>query len=235
MEAKTADLTLAYGSSMLKHHLKGKRAQAVGNPLFDAASRKKAAAKPAHPPKNILIGTLGICLGDINCQYSCSEQYIIDVLHALQASSSRDLNITIKIHPAENLSFYRWLLNKQGFDRVKIIAGGDIQAIMSDYDLVIMPHSVSLFEAALMGLPVVFYLPTKQIMSEPYDGFKHLPTAFTKAELIQVLSQALADKHYAYSFTSSEVLEPFTGPVDGQAGQRIATIINELVGVGSET
>ena len=94
-------------------------------------------------------------------------------------------------------------------------------------DLLIINYSTGIFETDLMGIPVIFYHPNNQMLFEPFNGFKQLPTAFNKRELKSVLKKVFCDKKYAYSFTDLQVLKPFVGTVDGKAGKRIFSIITK--------
>jgi hypothetical protein len=200
--------------------------------LYETALGKRKLARPAYPPRKILIGTYGHCAGDINCRYACSESYIRDVLIALkeyQMRHSVDLQLCVKVHPGESLEFYEWQLKELGVENVNLVKKGDIQEIIMRHDLAIFPHSVAMFETALIGVPVFFYLPTNQLLGSPYNRYPALPSAFNRDELADALIKIFANKDYAYSFTDLKTLEPFTGQVDGQTGGRILAEIAKIV------
>lgn len=222
-EGKTVDRVLVYGGHTRETYLKERSSSVVvtGTPLYDAAFARRSKTRPAFPPKKILVGTYDFSLGDINCEYACSEKYLNEVIGALKEAAP-GASITLKLHPGESRGFYEWYLKDKGYDGIGIISGGDMQEIMSHYDLLIIGHSVALFEAALMGLPVIFYNASRQIMFEPFTGrYALLPSANNEKELVEVLKKIFSDKKYAYSFTELKALEPFTGPVDGGSSRRI--------------
>jgi len=228
-EAKLATTTLCYGESYLKNYFKNKKdVRVTGNPLFDKAYEKRKYIKPTFPPRRIMIGSSTFSPVDINYHYYDSEKYLIDifdVLNKFKNEKNIKFEIELKLHPADSPEFYQWFLKENGYSEIKIISHGDFQKLVSRFDLLIINYSTGIFETALMGIPVIFYHPNNQILFEPFNGFKQLPTAFNKYELEDILRRIFHDRDYAYSFTDLEVLKPFAGTMDGKAGERILDII----------
>ncbi|KJR40695.1 CDP-glycerol glycerophosphotransferase domain protein [Candidatus Magnetoovum chiemensis] len=233
-EAKTADIIFCYGDEAKKSYYKNKENVFVtGNPLFDAAFEKRKIVTPSFPIKRILIGTYVFSGGvDINSHYSDHETYmehVLFVLKELQNKLRTTYQLTIKIHPSDSLEYYRWFIGKLDYTDLDIIKKGKFQHIAKDYDLAIMSYSTALFETALMGIPVVFYHPSKQILFAPFNGYDKLPSAFSIEELEAVLTQVMTNREYAYLFTQVDNLKPFTGQMDGKAGERIISKLNSLI------
>ena len=230
-EAKLATTTLCYGESYLKNYFKNKKdVRVTGNPLFDKAYEKRKFVNPKFPPRRIMIGSFTFSPPDINCHYYDNEKYLIDIFDVLNKFKNKKnikFEIELKLHPADSPEFYQWFLNENGYSEIKIISHGNFQKLVSGFDLLIINYSTGIFETALMGIPVIFYHPNNQMLFEPFNGFKQLPTAFNKRELKSVLKKVFCDKKYAYSFTDLQVLKPFVGTVDGKAGKRIFSIITK--------
>ena len=228
-EAKLATTTLCYGESYLKNYFKNKKdVRVTGNPLFDKAYEKRKFANPKFPPRRIMIGSFTFSPADINCHYYDNEKCLLDILDVLKRfknDQNLKYEIVLKLHPADCLEFYQWFLKENGYSEIKIISHGNFQKSISRFDLLIINYSTAIFETALMGIPVIFYHPNNQMLFEPFNGFKPLPTAFNKYELEDILKKVFHDRDYAYSFTNLEVLRPFTGTMDGKSGDRILGII----------
>ena len=230
MESKTANLTLCCSESIRDNYLNDKsNCIAVGSQSFDAAYKKRKQVSINLPPKNILVCSFTFSPVDINCHYSDNERFLLEILTVLKkisAESKFEFKVSLKLHPADNKAFNTWFLEYKNFKDIEIIANGDFQRIVSKFDLVIITYSTGLFEVALMGIPVIFYHPVNQILSEPFNGFESLLTAHTMEELENILKKAFQDQNYAYLFNDLEKLKPFTGPVDGETDKRIFNIIS---------
>jgi hypothetical protein len=228
-EAKTATKILCYGDSYLKNYFKEREdVVVIGNPLFEQAYKKRCSIKPKFPPQRIIVGSFSFSPIDINCHYSDNEKFLMDVFDVLKQFKNEQkfkFETLLKIHPADYPEFYQWFLKENGYSEVKIISHGNFQKLVAGFDLLIINNSTGLFETALMGIPVIFYHPVNQILFEPFDGFESLPTAFNRDELANVLKRCFQDEGYAHSFNDIQVLKPFTGSVDGKAGERIISCL----------
>lgn len=233
MEAKTADTVLAYGESQKNNYFKSYQGHlvVVGNPLYEEAYGRRGVKKIDHPPKKILVGTSDMATGDINCQYSLAETFLKNVYQALNSIKPEyDFEVSLKLHSGESLDFYRWLVKKEGMDVKEILSTGNMQEILMDYDLLIINFSVAVLEASLMGIPVLYYHPSKQVLYDPFGGYKGLLSAFSVKELKETLKRIFADKEFAYTFTDTINLAPFSGPLDGRVKDRIKGVLNNMAG-----
>ena len=130
--------------------------------------------------------------------------------------------IDVRPHPSDSIPYYRWLLDTNEFENVALRAGNGFQETATQYDLVIGSYSTTVLEAALMGIPVLFYHPSKQRLYEPFDGScEALPSAFQKYELAETIDLIMKDRSYAYGFTAMDVLKPYVGDGKGRADSRI--------------
>lgn len=233
IEAKTADHVFVYGENQKKDYLKDHPEKAIvaGNPLYEKAFAKRSRKTVNHPPKKILIGTSDPVPGDINCQYSSTEVFLKNVMGALGALKGKyGFEVSLKLHPGESRGFYERFVKEEGFDVADIINSGDMQEILMGYDLLIINHSVAVFEASLIGIPVLYHHPARQVMQEPFGGGTSLVSAFNTTELRAALEKIFSDKAAAFGFTSEKELTYFTGPLDGTAGSGIKKYLNGLFG-----
>lgn len=233
MEAKTADHVLVYGESQKKNYLKDYPEKAVvsGNPLYEMAFSRRSSKITYYPPRKILVGTSDPVPGDINCHYSSTERFLHDVMDIVDSLKVEyNYEVFLKLHPGESSAFYEWLVKKEGFKIDGIINSGDMQEIMMDFDLLIINHSVAVIEASLIGIPVLYYHPAKQVMFEPFNGQGGLISAFDKAELGKAFGRIFKDREYAFQFTKKEVLEPFCASFDANTNKFAGLIFNELLG-----
>ena len=200
----------------------------INNPLFTQAYNKKKLIKPNYPIKKILIGTFTYTGSDINVHYSDHEKYIEDIVSTLieiQKNQKFEFEISIKTHPSDPKGYYTWFINKLGFKKLNIIETGNFQKIVADFDFVIMSYSTAIFESALMGIPVLFYHPSKQMLHEPFNGKSPLPSAFSKKELFVALNKITSDIEFAYRFLKPENLFPYAGEINKQKKYNVLSVL----------
>ena len=188
-----ADKVLCYGESNLIGYFRDRNnTVVVGNPLFEKAFRRRTLVTPRFPIKKVLIGSLAFSPNDINCHYSDSEIYLLDVITILRKvmkEHSFDLEIYLKPHPSGSMDYFSWFLSRNNFNEVVLIRKGDFQTVVSEMDLVINTYSTSLLEAAIMGIPVIFYNLNNQRINSPFDFNGLLPSALTRDDFYKVLNR----------------------------------------------
>lgn len=231
LENKTVNKVICFGDSYISNYFKDKKnIKIMGSFIFDTACKKRNLIKPQYPIRKILLSTFTFSPADINCRYSDSEKYLNDILAVIKKYANKNnyrMQIAIRPHPSDSPDFYRWYLERLGFSEIEIKATGSFQEVVSGYDLFFASYSTTLFETAVMGIPVIFYHPCNQILYPPFDGTsKELPAAFTSKDLEGVFNKIMDDKDYAYKFTDVEVLRPYVGEIDGNSTSRI---INEVI------
>lgn len=232
MEAKTVDTVMVYGESQKDNYFKNYQDRTIvaGNPLYESAYKRRGVKKIEHPPKRILVGTSDISPGDINCQYSSTETFLKNVNQALNSLKPEYIfEVSLKLHPGESREFYEWLVDRDEIKIKEILNSGNMQEILMNYDLLIINHSMAVIEASLIGIPVLYYHPAKQVLYDPFGGYKDLPSAFSAEELSQTLKRIFENKEFAHTFTDTLKLAPLTGPLDGHAKDRIMETVNNFV------
>lgn len=231
VENKSVNKVLCFGDSYINNYFKDKKnVKITGSPKFDAAFAKRALIKPKYPIRKILLSTFTFSPADINCRYSDSEKYLNDVLATIKKYGTKNnhkLHIAIRPHPSDFLEFYRWYLEKSGFPGIELKPAGDFQEIVSNYDLFIASYSTTIFEAAAMEIPVMFYHPCNQVLYPPFDGScSELPAAFSLEDFERIFAMVMENGNYAYKFTDTKALKPYVGEMDGNS---TSIIINEVV------
>ena len=234
VEYKTADKVLCFGTSHTKTCFKNKKnTKITGSPKFDAAYKKRSATKPQYPIKKILVSTFVFPPNDINGHYSDTEKYIHDVLTVIKKYNEQyndKIRIALRPHPSELPDFYHWYLKKLGFVGIDLELGKNFQNIVPHYDLFFASYSSTLFETAAMGIPVIFYHPSNQILYYPFDGScKELPQASSLKNLKKIFDLVMKNKDYAYKFTNIDILKSYVGKLDNKSTLRIIDEVNKTI------
>lgn len=150
----------------------------------------------------------------------------IEVIHYLQDKFS-EAEIIIRPHPSEDKSTYKNEFKR--YDRVHVENEGDVRTWIAGASLTIHHTSTTGIESALLGVPVVSYLP---IQNEDYDSV--LPQivskkAFDRKELVEYVSSSL-DTNEPYKMNAEQTahLKQYFYNVDISAAEMICDVIDSL-------
>ncbi|MEI8012915.1 MAG: hypothetical protein WCI27_10645, partial [Candidatus Omnitrophota bacterium] len=75
-------------------------------------------------------------------------------------------------------------------------------------------------EAALLGVPSVYYKKDTYLLDPPFDGRSELTTAWTLDELEAYFEKFFAGVPVGREFMDRAVLEKYVGPLDGNNARR---------------
>ena len=236
IEYKIVDKVLCFGDSYKDNYFRDREnVKSTGALIFDSACKSRNLVKPRYPIKSILISTFTFGVDDINCHYNDSEKYLRDTVKVIKKyckESNYKIDIALRTHPSDCPDFYSWYLKKLGISDIDIKSNGAFQKIVSNYDLYIASYSTTLFEAAVIGIPVIFYHPCNQILYPPFDGScSELIIASSPCDLEKKFIRVMNDRDYAYKFNDKEVLKPYVGEFDGKSTSRI---INEVIKMAAD-
>jgi hypothetical protein len=202
------------------------RIKLVGFPALDACYRHKD--KYAQLKASRSIPTLMILGQPINTHVTIlgtddeSGVYMQTILQALEGL--KGFRLIIRPHPSEKSDYYKPFLAKLAVDST-ILSGGPLAPILEQVDLVIGGGSTAMVEAFALGIPVMCVQFARLASNKPYDGQSGLEVITEPAILRQRVEQFLTGE---WQDTSAEILQAYTGPLDGQATQRTLDTLAEI-------
>lgn len=122
----------------------------------------------------------------------------VDVLApGLARLAAAGVELTLRLHPAEDEDYYRRLLSRHGLD-LPISSSGPFSAVAAHADILISSASSVAFEAAALGLPVLMWLGPaprwvrEQHLVEPW--VQGVPGTFERAADFGSLADDLLEK-----------------------------------------
>jgi hypothetical protein len=139
---------------------------------------------PADTTETLLIGTQPF---EDNRRRAFIRDVIPDVLH------QTEWNITIKIHPAEKLSFYHQTLSKLGIDlkqtdRIQV-TDSDLYSWIGRSQLLLTINSNVGIESVILGTPAASYNPWSPDIRDPlYAKYGPVPMLREPSELVSLLT-----------------------------------------------
>ncbi|MDP1808989.1 MAG: hypothetical protein Q8L35_05565 [Actinomycetota bacterium] len=232
-EGRRADSVLVYSQSIKAWQFKDSdRAMVVGNPKFEAylGLPKKQYRKDAN--QTVIVSSAQYTPFDFNSPVSFGESNIADILKILQTYPG--FKIKIKLHPADDPAYYRFLVHDfLGYKNVEIIGDKPFIEAIQEADLYISNWSTSNLEAAIINIPVIYYKSDVLDFHPPFDGNSEMATAHNLDELKQLIDLFLAGDKKLWRFNEVDVLEKYTGLLDGRSSERIKEKIDALLAGGS--
>lgn len=230
-EAKRCDFNITYSSSIKKDYYKNARnAVVIGNPYFDQYARFKM--KKILPKKTykVFICPVTYSPNAINCSKHLEDEYLFDILKTLAFynMNKKTLAIYIKPHPASSIEYLKYFLKYYKFHDIQIVNGrfGDV---IKKADLYISNWSTSNFEAAALGIPVIYYKKDKMIFHKPFDGDSEMPAARNQSELKKLIDLFLEKPCNLSLFCNREILEKYMGPLDGYNVERVYSFLEKVL------
>jgi len=214
------DLFAGFGSAL-------QRIKTVGFPKLDAYYDRKneyARRKAQRTSCNILIlgqtksGHVTIIGTDDE-----AEVHLQNVLEALQGLPG--IRLSVRPHPSERGDYYGRFLAGLGIPDIPVWAGGPIEPVLQEVDLVIGEASTVMVEAFAMGIPSLCVQFRRAGYSEPYDGNSGIEVIPDSITLRQRVSQFLHGEWHDPGWT---VLPSYVGEMDGRATQRTLDALSEI-------
>jgi hypothetical protein len=111
------------------------------------------------PPVSIarvLVTTTNRPLGSAIGAYGLPEQFVEDLIPGLRELVDAGVRVEMRLHPAESRSRYQALLARHGLE-LPFSGDGPLAEVLASCDLVVSAVSSAVFEAAVLGLPVLLW------------------------------------------------------------------------------
>ncbi len=141
----------------------------------------------------------------------------------LDAAVGQPLTVVTKVHPAEGTWLYHGLAAQRGLEFP--VAAGSPNPFLCAADIVLTQNSGLAVVAAQLGIPVVLLEPVQLENIQVYDD--RWPRANDAASLRAHLESVLRG---AFDRERMRTLgAEYGGPADGQAGERVARLLEGLV------
>ncbi len=167
-------------------------------------------------------------------RFAYQELYLGELFSTIRHLSEMGIEVHYRPHPGENRAYHEYLFDFFGVDRSSIhfSDGGLFSEVVRDMDMMVTNVSTAFFESQAAGIPTVFLDPcyTPEAVQPPLNGNngEEVLRMTTGRELLDMIRRNQHDPKELNSFldTFLERYAPrYVGPLDGQAGKRIAEYI----------
>lgn len=150
-----------------------------------------------------------------------------------EACATLDARMAIKPHPREDPALYRPLVENSPEHVILIPHGAyELSALIAAADVLVTRFSTTVFEAALLGRPVMTVNLGGGADQYPFAAEGAAVGVYTEEDLLPTLRRLLTDPaaRTALDRTRQQFLDRHVGPRDGRATERIAALIAERAG-----
>lgn len=207
------------------------KVKAIGDPRMDFYQNIDKKSLNFDCP-TITIGTSGFSPVDLNSFLAVEYEFLFDVLKTLLNLKDQDykFNLQIKVRPNGYLEDYKSFVSEYfpALD-VTFFHQQSFKKVIQATDLYITIYSQTLFEAAAMGIPSIYYKNDRQLFFEPFSKTAGLTIAENVEELQSEVETFYLDKKDSDLFLSQEQLVRAIGPLDGMNLKRNLEFIEEQV------
>lgn len=231
-DAKDSNWVNCYGTSIQEDYYQhAPNALPLGDPRMDAYVNKKKKTINREKPI-IVIGASGYNPLDLNSFLAVEFDFIHAILQALKELrlSGKEFSLIIKVRPNGYFHSYKELVD-EFFSELETTIEQHVAftSIIEKADLYISFYSQTLFEASLLGIPVIYYKNDKQQLFRPFDGYSEVVTAKSTKELQEKILHFFVGGDEYNSFLETSTMEQYIGPLDGQNTQRNIDFINSIL------
>jgi hypothetical protein len=163
-------------------------------------------------------------------QYSQDPSFVEEVCAAILQAP--DVFLLLRPHPSGGDDVHRSVAERFGPERVSLQRTARIDDLLVAGDVVVVQHSTVAFEADLLGRRVILADFSGEPEPQYTQGVRAL-RAHAPDEVARGVAQAFAEGPLEPG--GAEAIRYFVGPTDGQAGERVALLVEDLLAeAGSE-
>ena len=231
-DAKDSDYVNSYSDSIKKNYFKNKsNALPLGDPRMDRYANLIPKSINRKSP-TVIIGSAGYDSVDLNSYLAYEFDFLYDILFCIQKALKQgfDAKVILKVRGNGYLELYSDFIREYfGHLNISIVQNESFFDLIKKADLYISIFSQTIFEAACLGIPTIYYKKDSQFIHEPFDGNSELVTAFDVDSLYEKVYLYYNGSDIYDTFMKTEVLEKFIGPLDGMNTQKNIDLINKLV------
>lgn len=223
----------SYGESIKKHYFKDSdNVVCCGDPRMDNYLNGITPRPINYDVPTVVIGAGGFSNIDLNSYVAAEFDFLNDIMQALRIliQQGKKMNIVLKVRSNGYIDQYQAFIKEFFSDMsVEIFDTIPFSQLITRADFYMSIYSGTLFEASLLGIPVLYYKKDTSLLNPPYDGKSELVTAFNTVELVGKIELFYAQDPIYDAFKQKEVMEKYIGPLDGKNLQRNVDFINALV------
>jgi len=218
-ESKYATVINAYSPSIQQHYFRGMtNTVALGDPRMDRYPPTPRRVWPSDRPVVVTIGASGHNNIDLNSYVAVEFDFIHQTLQALARCRDEGMALTVVVKVRAN--GYRAQYEQFAAEYFpglvdQFVDQTPMRDVLARSDFFISIYSQTLFEAACLGIPCVYYRADNEVQAPPFDGRSELVVADSVEDLVSAIRDASVGGRRFDGFLTRAVMERYIGPLDG--------------------
>jgi hypothetical protein len=180
----------------------------------------------------VIIGAAGYDSIDLNSYLAYEFDFLYDILFCIDNALKQGLNakVILKVRGNGYYELYADFISEYfSHLNITIIQNGRFSDLVQKADLYISFFSQTIFEAACLRIPTIYYKKDSQYLHEPFDGNSELVTAYDQNSLLDKIYLFYSSSDVFDEFMKTEVLEKYIGSLEGKNTQNNIDFIMDLV------
>jgi UDP-N-acetylglucosamine 2-epimerase len=157
------------------------------------------------------------------------EEMLIGVIKAIL--KMQNVLLVVKVHPAEDITFYQAIAEKFHDSRIHIVKTIDLYALISNCQLFITQFSTTALEAMMLDKPVITINLSGKPVTVPYAEEGASLGVYKYEDIEPAILKALNDKEIRNKLKAGryKFVREWAGEPDGKASQRIVDLMKKLI------
>lgn len=231
-DGKDVEWVNCYGEAIRLDYFQGREnAVCLGDPRMDYYSTQQQKTVNRQSPI-IIIGAGAYNMTDMNSYLAYEFDFLYDLLDVLDELKREGYRHQVVLKVRENgyVSQYNSFLSEY-FPQLNVRVERELpfKTVIREADFYITFYSQTLLEAAMLGIPALYYKKDQHIINRPFDGYSEVVTAFSKKELKDAIYAFYKTDNRYNKFMDKKVLEKYIGFLDGKNLQRNIDFINSFL------
>ena len=225
-----SDFINSYGKSIKQNYFLNKpRVECLGDPRMDKYFKSPKYNHSVVTLEKIVVGASGFNSIDLVSHSAAEFDFLSEILISV-ANACPNVEIVIKVRPNGDILQYKNFV-KEFYPNlnVHLISDLPIMECLEGASLYISIYSQTIIEAAVMGIPTIYFKSDCESHFPPFDGNSKLTTAESRLELENLISNFPNNREIFDAFMETAELEKYVGPLDGLSTKRNYDFLMSLV------
>jgi hypothetical protein len=233
-DSKYSDFVNAYSESIRNNYYRDMKNNVVvlGDPRMDQYSKHDKKIIDIQNPV-ITIGASAHSIIDLNSFLAVEFEFLHNILSVLEKLINNGKivkKILIKTRANGYSDQYYSFVNEYFPNLpIQIVSNISMHEVFIQTDLYITLYSQTHFEAAVYGIPSIYYKNDNEILHPPFDLKSELITARSSEDLEFSIINFMSGSTIFNEFLKQDVLEKYIGPLDGNNLKRNMDYIMKLI------
>jgi hypothetical protein len=195
--------------------------------------------KPSSDHPRVVVLTTWCNFGEAFSRRLAVEDFILDVMQTLERVGGWK-DITVKIHPGQNLGYYKRVMGQYLKPNVRLVRTLSLADTLAGASMAVCDLTSAAFDSVALGIPTVVFSTYASIRDlgsnlilPPFNGSGCIPVVYTRGELEGWINRWKSDPSSTEIRAYQQDLQMCLGPIGSKNSLQAAIYIKDLL-LGNE-